>query len=166
MLMVLTVPATETVTVAVACTGDGFPEKEIVGATVYPAPIVAPVPVDSGNNNPGNGGSCSYNVNYDWGCSEWTECIDGVQTRTCKAKNNCANTYGRPDVEQTCTVVLEEEEGQEETEETIENSGFFAGITGAVVGAVGKTGGVIIAVFAGVILVGFGIVGIRKKFRK
>jgi len=43
--MVLTVPATDTVTLAVACTGDGFPENEIVGATVYPAPIVAPVPV-------------------------------------------------------------------------------------------------------------------------
>ena len=48
-LMVFTVPATDTVTVAVACTGDGFPEKEILGATVYPRPIVAPVPTHHGS---------------------------------------------------------------------------------------------------------------------
>ena len=45
----LTVPAAETVTVAVARTGDGFPEKEIVGVTVYPRPIVAPVPTHQGS---------------------------------------------------------------------------------------------------------------------
>ena len=42
--MLVTVPARETVTEAVACDADGVPEKEIVGVTVYPAPIVAPVP--------------------------------------------------------------------------------------------------------------------------
>ena len=45
----LTVPATETVTVAVALTGDGLPLKDIVGATVYPRPIVAPVPTHHGS---------------------------------------------------------------------------------------------------------------------
>ena len=49
MLIVLTVPATETVTVAVACTGDGLPLKDIVGAAVYPIPMVAPVPTHHGS---------------------------------------------------------------------------------------------------------------------
>ena len=42
-------PATETVTVAVACAGDGLPLKDIVGVTVYPRPIVAPVPTHQGS---------------------------------------------------------------------------------------------------------------------
>ena len=48
MLIELTVPAMETVTVAVAVVAAVDPEKEIVGATVYPAPIVAPVPTHHG----------------------------------------------------------------------------------------------------------------------
>ena len=48
MLIELTVPAAETVTVAVAVTGDGD-EKDIVGLTVYPIPIVAPLPTAHGS---------------------------------------------------------------------------------------------------------------------
>jgi hypothetical protein len=43
------VPATPTVAVAVAVTGDGLPENVILGATVYPNPIVAPVPTHHGS---------------------------------------------------------------------------------------------------------------------
>ena len=43
MLTDVIVPATETDTVAVAVVAEVLPEKVICGATVYPAPIVAPV---------------------------------------------------------------------------------------------------------------------------
>ena len=48
-LILLTVPAADTVTVAVAWTGDGA-LNEIVGVTVYPKPIVAPVPTAQGSD--------------------------------------------------------------------------------------------------------------------
>ena len=48
------------------------------------------------------GGGCSYNESYDWECSEWSKCIDNIRMRTCKEKNNCGNSYGRPEVERSC----------------------------------------------------------------
>lgn len=50
----------------------------------------------------GGGSGCSYNEFYDWECSEWDDCVNGKQTRTCKEKNNCGTTYKRPDVERSC----------------------------------------------------------------
>lgn len=52
------------------------------------------------------GGSCSYNQNYDWKCGSWTGCINGNQTRICNPRNNCGNTYGRPDVINDCSEVI------------------------------------------------------------
>jgi len=53
----------------------------------------------------GSGGSsCSYNKNYDWECSEWSKCINGLQTRTCKEYNNCHSFYGKPEESKTCLV--------------------------------------------------------------
>ena len=49
------------------------------------------------------GYSCSYNPNYDWKCGSWTDCINGIQTRTCNTYNNCGGTYGRPDVTNNCS---------------------------------------------------------------
>ena len=50
------------------------------------------------------GGSCTYKEDYDWNCGEWSECEDETQTRTCNVRNNCGNTYGRPEVTQSCGV--------------------------------------------------------------
>jgi len=44
----------------------------------------------------GGGGSCSYDLNYDWECSEWGACVNENQTRTCNEYNNCHGTYGKP----------------------------------------------------------------------
>ena len=50
----------------------------------------------------GGGGVCTYNKTFDWGCGEWSKCTAGTQTRTCKAKNNCGSTYGKPEETRTC----------------------------------------------------------------
>ena len=48
--------------------------------------------------------SCSYKKDFDWECSEWGECINGTQTRTCKEYNNCHNIYGKPNLTKTCIM--------------------------------------------------------------
>ena len=64
---------------------------------------VIPKSISSGG---GGGGGCKYNINYDWNCSEWSECIDEIQTRICKARNNCGNYYGKPNETKTCIIPI------------------------------------------------------------
>jgi len=49
------------------------------------------------------GSSCKYNQDFDWNCSEWGECVDEIQTRICKERNNCGGSYGKPIEIQNCT---------------------------------------------------------------
>ncbi len=53
----------------------------------------------------------------EWECTEWGECINGVQTRTCTDRNNCPMDYLKPDETKTCEMV--EEEVGEETPEIV-----------------------------------------------
>jgi hypothetical protein len=57
-----------------------------------------------GSSSSGGGGSCKYNQNYDWNCSEWSGCVEGMQTRICKTRNNCGNFYGKPNETQSCSI--------------------------------------------------------------
>jgi len=50
----------------------------------------------------GGGGVCTYDKKFDWGCGEWSACAGGIQARTCKEKNNCGSTYGKPETLRTC----------------------------------------------------------------
>ncbi len=113
-----------------------------------------------------HGGRCVYDPNYDWGCSEWGECVNGVQTRTCKERNNCGTTWGRPPVTRPCTETLKEITPIT-TNETLPATptppkGFFATITGAVIGALGKTGSLVVGVFI-LIVVGASAFVVSKK---
>ena len=54
----------------------------------------------------GGGSSCSYDPDYDWECSAWSECINETQTRTCNERNNCGSIYGRPSVVNNCSEVI------------------------------------------------------------
>ncbi|MFW6242910.1 MAG: hypothetical protein ACOC2W_02015 [bacterium] len=38
----------------------------------------------------------------DWDCTDWTECVDGQQTRTCTDLNDCGTTESRPSLDQSC----------------------------------------------------------------
>ncbi len=58
--------------------------------------------IGGGGVGSGGGSSCKYNNNYDWECSEWGECVNNERARTCKEKNNCGSTYGRPNITESC----------------------------------------------------------------
>ncbi|MCA9487492.1 MAG: hypothetical protein KC516_00865 [Nanoarchaeota archaeon] len=104
-------------------------------------------------DNGGRGGSCIYNDNFDWQCSEWSDCVNGTQTRTCKPYNNCGNTYGRPLVEQACQTIIPSGELLNETEINPRR----AGITGAVIGDYLSSGRGIVSIIA--ILIALGGIG-------
>ncbi|MEO0249787.1 MAG: hypothetical protein ABIN58_09705 [candidate division WOR-3 bacterium] len=44
--------------------------------------------------------SCTGN----WYCNDWSECINGVQTRACMDSNNCTTTGNKPPTERQCAV--------------------------------------------------------------
>jgi len=46
------------------------------------------------------GVGCTYN----WSCTDWSECIDEVQTRTCYNKGTCKDNKGKPIESQSCIV--------------------------------------------------------------
>jgi len=39
-----------------------------------------------------------------WSCTEWSECIDDMQTRTCTDSSNCGTTVNKPTESQACEV--------------------------------------------------------------
>jgi len=56
------------------------------------------------------GTSCFYEEDYDWNCSEWTECLEENQTRTCRKYNNCHTTFGKPNETRDCIIGNETDE--------------------------------------------------------
>ena len=46
----------------------------------------------------------------DWSCTEWTDCVNETQTRTCNDLNNCGTEKDKPEEEQYCEI-LELENG-------------------------------------------------------
>jgi len=55
--------------------------------------------------NGGSGGHCRIKKDFNWNCSEWSECINETQQRLCKEKNNCGNTYGKPIENRSCLII-------------------------------------------------------------
>jgi len=43
-----------------------------------------------------------------WICSEWSECTNGLQTRTCEDVNNCGTDLNKPLETQPCSTLKEE----------------------------------------------------------
>ena len=55
-----------------------------------------------GGGGGGGGGFCFYDINFDWNCSEWDECVDGIQARGCEEYNNCGTIFGKPNETRAC----------------------------------------------------------------
>ena len=122
------------------------------------ADVTCPAAPSSGGSS-GGGGSTCYT---EWDCTDWSECIDEEQTRTCeKEKIYCRTTIDKPIEVQTCIVQEEEPEVIEVSsdEDALETT---PGITGAVIGG-GRAKIYIPIIF--IVLVGaFGItIYFRKK---
>jgi|GEM_PF-1808589 hypothetical protein len=64
------------------------------------SPFVAPPTTTGGGGGGGGGGGCFTT----WNCTEWSDCINGNQTRTCtKIKPPC-NADKKPEESQACTI--------------------------------------------------------------
>jgi len=108
------------------------------------------------NNRGGAGGICVT----EWVCTEWSECMDNLQTRTCSYLDKfCKPQKEKPAEIQSC---VSEKELEEEiiTEEISKN--FFGTITSAVIGNLG-TGGTIGAF---TFVLGIIVIIIFVRFRK
>jgi len=60
-----------------------------------------------------------------WGCSEWSACQDGTQTRTCNDVNNCGTRNNEPLTAQPCSAKEIEES---KTPASLGPTGFFLGM--------------------------------------
>ncbi len=111
--------------------------EEALSNSLYLSPPSEPTP--SGG---GGGRSSSY-----WECGEWSECINETQTRTCEdiSRSRADRVETRDCVPEFIPLGEGEEEETLITEEA--PAGFFATITGAVVGALGTGGTIVASVF-------------------
>lgn len=127
--------------------------EEALSNSLYLSPPSGPTP--SGG---GGGGSSSY-----WECGEWGECINETQERVCEDVSR-VQQVDRVETRDCFPEFIPLEESEEEetliTEEA--PTGFFATITGAVVGALG-TGGTVFAIVFILLAVGVVIIVSRKK---
>jgi uncharacterized repeat protein (TIGR01451 family) len=67
-----------------------------VSVTVIPPSL--PPSVNVGNSN--NQNSCTE----DWTCTDFAQCVNGKQTRTCSDKNNCGTSANKPAESKDCTI--------------------------------------------------------------
>ncbi|MDD5193118.1 MAG: hypothetical protein PHF67_00880, partial [Candidatus Nanoarchaeia archaeon] len=68
---------------------------------------------DSGTGGSGLGGAPSNNC-YNWVCSEWEECIDGIKKRECINKGICKGITGKPEESESCDIVFEDEQSNQQ----------------------------------------------------
>jgi hypothetical protein len=101
----------------------------------------------SSTRSSSNSGTCSYNEDYDWGCSEWSDCSNGTQTRTCKTYNNCGTVYGKPNTEQTCEIIIPEVNTEPLNQTEVTTPSTFSRITGNVIGGLTSATGLVIIFF-------------------
>lgn len=114
---------------------------------------------DTGENDENtaetNTGTLTVDMNTcspDWTCSEWSDCVNGLQKRVCVDSNKCDTAEGKPDLEKSCEI------------EELDDDSFFNQITGAVVG--GGAGTWIALLIVIVIVVGGLVYGNRRKIGK
>lgn len=65
----------------------------------------------------------------DWQCDDWSDCVDGTQTRACTDVNACGLATGMPDGTQTCVV-----QSPDTSSQTTTKKGFL-GTVGSVITA-------------------------------
>ncbi|MEM5778474.1 MAG: hypothetical protein QXK49_02515 [Candidatus Aenigmatarchaeota archaeon] len=67
----------------------------------------------------GGGGGLPSTCTEDWFCEDWSDCINGVQTRKCTDLNNCGTTKNKPLESRSCEVIPIETPSEETSTETI-----------------------------------------------
>lgn len=98
-------------------TGTIMPSKDGTFTTSSPPAPAPPAPVSSGGGGGGSSRSTARIVQTapqpvpdvpgcteSWFCTEWSGCVDGVQTRTCTDLYMCRTETGKPAESQQCAV--------------------------------------------------------------
>jgi hypothetical protein len=101
-----------------ACTPDctGHELEECEGVVCEDSALLCPDGFNVTCNNTCTNGSCTActpdctgheleECEEDWLCTEWSECIEGQQTRACTDQNACGTEDNRPEETQTCEVI-------------------------------------------------------------
>jgi len=71
-------------------------------------------PPSSGGSSGGARRTCKEN----WTCTDWEECIDGIEKRTCSDENKCGTKKNKPIENRTCeAIIVRDKEGLEEISE-------------------------------------------------
>ena len=129
--------------------------------------IILGTTTNNGGSSGGGGGGSGLS-SY-WQCGEWSECIDGTQTRICE--NIGRNLPNRTETK-SCSVDFtplsyETKESEKETTElTEDNQGpksAFSKITGAVTGTLGTGGTIGVSVFILMIIGAFVFIKLKRK---
>jgi len=124
-------------------------ESSVINATVTPG----------GGGGPAGGRFYLFPAcTPEWECTEWSACIDGIQTRVCIDKNDCGTNTGKPVEEMTCKVQMASE-GTEKNETSevkaqAENAGT-TGITGLVAGALKEPASILIILIILIVILYF-----------
>jgi hypothetical protein len=72
-------------------------------STTHSFSVASPTPPSQPGGGGGGGGafpSCIEN----WNCSDWSDCINGKETRTCNDVKNCGTTTNRPEEQHKCAA--------------------------------------------------------------
>lgn len=74
--------------------------KHFTNFATYTQSAIPPAPPSPTGGGGGGGGGCTTT----WNCTEWSECINGNQTRTCAKVKDYCNAGTKPSETQTCTI--------------------------------------------------------------
>jgi hypothetical protein len=111
------------------------------------------------NTNTGSssgGSSSTTSCIENWECSEWSTCINSIQTRTCSDSRNCGTTRLKPVLERNCS---EEEQGVTSLNGTATSR---PGLLGAVIG--GGTASIVgLILFLALLIAAIIVFVMRKK---
>ncbi|MFH0868415.1 MAG: CARDB domain-containing protein [Candidatus Woesearchaeota archaeon] len=101
-------------------------KKTISKETTSEQTSTTDTPTTASSGSGGGGGTIATTCAEQWNCSQWSNCINSIQTRTCQDINNCQTT-NKPLETQECSIT-EEPKTKEQTikekatETTLENS--------------------------------------------
>ena len=87
--------------VSITSLGGNNYSVELIPFATPESSSVEPAPAPSSTSSGGGGGYCTTS----WSCSEWSECVDGIQTRVCNYPPGfCTPTSDKPLETNTCSL--------------------------------------------------------------
>lgn len=74
-------------------------------STTHSFSVASPTPPSQpGGGGGGGGGGAFPSCIENWNCSDWSDCINGIETRTCNDIKNCGTTTNKPEEQHKCAA--------------------------------------------------------------